>query len=165
MKKLTAKREMSDDELDAAAGGCCSDHVCNDHVCNAYCDEYEEEFNSLPWHVPFYYWLNDDHETSALFVAEAASYPANRQSLASPVAPYGTYRSGIKKNTSIRWKRTELRCFSLFLPVGLQPSFSSIVIAAVPERLSIRVVGADDDMSIKVRRTLWTIIAESDREV
>ena len=48
MKKLTAKREMSDDELDAAAGGCCSDHVCNDHVCNAYCDAYEEEFNSLP---------------------------------------------------------------------------------------------------------------------
>ena len=44
MKKLTAKREMSDDELDAAAGGCCSDHVCNDHVCNAYCDAYEEEF-------------------------------------------------------------------------------------------------------------------------
>ena len=44
MQKLTSKREMSDEELDAAAGGCCSDHVCNDHVCNAYCNEYEEEF-------------------------------------------------------------------------------------------------------------------------
>ena len=42
MKKLTAKREMSDEELDAAAGGCCSDHVCN-----AYCDAYEEEFNPV----------------------------------------------------------------------------------------------------------------------
>ena len=41
MKKLTAKREMSDDELDAAAGGCCSDHVCNDDECNAYVDEFD----------------------------------------------------------------------------------------------------------------------------
>ena len=43
-----------------------------------------------------------DRKSSVLLEAEAASYPANRQSLASPVAPYGTYRSGIKKNTSIR---------------------------------------------------------------
>ena len=42
MQKLTAKREMSDDELDAAAGGCCRDHECNDDECNAYEDEYNE---------------------------------------------------------------------------------------------------------------------------
>ena len=30
MQKLTAKREMSDDELDAAAGGCCKDNECEE---------------------------------------------------------------------------------------------------------------------------------------
>ena len=43
MQKLTSKCEMSDDELDAAAGGCCGDHVCNDDECNAY----EDELNSV----------------------------------------------------------------------------------------------------------------------
>ena len=41
MQKLTSKREMSDEELDAASGGCCRDHVCNDDECN----NYEDEFN------------------------------------------------------------------------------------------------------------------------
>ena len=41
MKKLASKCEMSDEELDAASGGCCRDHVCNDDECN----NYEDEFN------------------------------------------------------------------------------------------------------------------------
>ena len=41
MQKLTSKREMSDEELDAASGGCCRDHECNDDECN----NYEDEFN------------------------------------------------------------------------------------------------------------------------
>ena len=37
MKKLTAKREMSDDDLDAAAGGCCENNTCEDDTWNTPC--------------------------------------------------------------------------------------------------------------------------------